>query len=302
MHPLVVHLASGQAFFSGTALIAIAVIITGPGMLRLSFGRTGRRSLAAMLSIMGVVLVLLSGTPVPIPIAIPWITAFLGWLVLLRRPGRPEEAPRPRLKLIPWGLLVLCLAAIAAETPWRFSPGIRPVRERSFTLIADSISAGLGEQEAVTWPNVLSQDHAVHVVNWSRQGETVGSALRRAPQSGVTTQLVVLEIGGNDLLGPTSDEAFEQGLDALLAFTRRGDATGTRQIIMFELPLPPFRHAIGAIQRRLARKHDVRLIPKSVLLNVIAGTDATVDGLHLSQIGHNQMAAAVWEIIGPALP
>lgn len=50
----------------------------------------------------------------------------------------------------------------------------------------------------------------------------------------------------------------------------------------------------------MASKHDVVLVPKRVLMGVLARGDATLDSIHLSQAGHEQMADAVWQIVGPA--
>lgn len=305
MHPVVVHLASGQAYFSGMAAILVAIML----VLRPWASRQAAapkvpvrraRSLPAMLSIVGLFLMVLSGTPTPTPLLVLWGMSFFAWLLLLVWPVRRDQPRHRPERGIPLVLLGMTLLAAVCEIPYRFSPKLAPVRERGFTLIADSLSAGLGEEEATTWPKLLERRHGLQVDDWSKQGETVASALRRAPAGGVTTPLVLLEIGGNDLLGPTTDAAFESGLDGLLEFARRGDNQGDRQLVMFELPLPPFRQNVGAIQRRLAMKHGVRLIPKSVLLGVVAGSDATVDGLHLSQSGHDRMAAEVWGIIGPA--
>ena len=71
---------------------------------------------------------------------------------------------------------------------------------------------------------------------------------------------------------------------------------------MLELPLPPFYNSFGLIQRKLARKYGVKLVPKRVFLSVLAGGGATLDSIHLSQAGHQQMANVVWEIVGPAYP
>ncbi|WP_339688349.1 hypothetical protein [Gimesia maris] len=68
--------------------------------------------------------------------------------------------------------------------------------------------------------------------------------------------------------------------------------------LLLELPLPPFYHGFGRIQRRLAKKHDVKLVPKRVLLSILAGGDATLDSIHLSQIGQQKMADVVWGIVG----
>ena len=69
---------------------------------------------------------------------------------------------------------------------------------------------------------------------------------------------------------------------------------------MFELPLPPFHNSFGRIQRDLAGKYNVKLIPKRVFMRILSGADKTLDSIHLTQSGHDLMAKTVWEIIGPA--
>lgn len=66
---------------------------------------------------------------------------------------------------------------------------------------------------------------------------------------------------------------------------------------MFELPLPPFCNEFGRVQRRLAAKHGVTLIPKRVFATVLAGEEATLDSIHLSRAGHERMAEVVWGLI-----
>lgn len=98
------------------------------------------------------------------------------------------------------------------------------------------------------------------------------------------------------MLGSTKSSQFARDLDALLSAVAAPD----RQLIMFELPLPPLRHEYGRIQRALAKKYDVALIPKRVLVSVIAPDNSTVDSIHLTAVGHQRMAERVWSIVGPA--
>jgi lysophospholipase L1-like esterase len=74
-----------------------------------------------------------------------------------------------------------------------------------------------------------------------------------------------------------------------------------RTVVMFELPLLPNEIAYGQIQRRLASKYGVWLIPKRYFVQVIGGADATLDGLHLSQDGTRQMALLVAKVLSPLL-
>jgi len=66
---------------------------------------------------------------------------------------------------------------------------------------------------------------------------------------------------------------------------------------MFELPLLPFCNAFGRAQRILAKKHEVTLIPKSYMTKVFSLKGGTLDGLHLSQKGHNALANSVYSLL-----
>jgi len=140
--------------------------------------------------------------------------------------------------------------------------------------------------------------HNVKVHDISHVGERAASALKRAQAEHIDSPVIILEIGGNDLLGSTSSAQFSQDLDALLAHV----ASPGRQLIMFELPLPPFCHEYGRIQRTLARKHNVALVPKRVFLSILAANGSTVDAVHLSKVGHQRMAKCVWQLVSAAFP
>ena len=89
-----------------------------------------------------------------------------------------------------------------------------------------------------------------------------------------STSLVLVEIGGNDVLRATRPLAFEEGLDVLLAKLR----DTRRTVVMLELPLPPFHNRYGEVQRRLAKRHGVLLVPKRVLMGVLTSAgSATLD-------------------------
>lgn len=94
-------------------------------------------------------------------------------------------------------------------------------------------------------------------------------------------------------MGSTTPAQFLEGLDTLVEEVK---APG-RQLLMFELPLPPFYTAFGNHQRNVASKHGVKLIPKRHFYSVIGKPQNTVDGVHLSQQGHDAMAAIVADII-----
>ena len=85
-------------------------------------------------------------------------------------------------------------------------------------------------------------------------------------------------------------------LEALLSRLK----SNGRTVIVLELPLPPTFNRYGEIQRRLARRHGVRLVPKRVLLGILTTGGATLDSVHLSETGQALMAETIWGILRPA--
>jgi acyl-CoA thioesterase-1 len=277
---------TGAAFFVGVGFVVVSIVA-------FSLARAGWPTVVATLvAVVGLAFVTLSATPLPY-----WLYALAGvvtvpWLAGERsRRGWPARCRRP----LRWGVAAVWLVAAAVEAPYYVTPAVAAAGRPTLYVIGDSIAAGVGGREE-TWPRILARTGPMEVVDLSRAGadvRTVGGQADRLPADG---GLVLVEIGGNDLLGITSAADFERGLDHLLG---RVVVPG-RTVVMFELPLPPFCNDYGLAQRRLAAKHGVALIPRRVLMAVLTGDAATSDSLHLTAAGHQRMADAVWAVIRPA--
>ena len=70
---------------------------------------------------------------------------------------------------------------------------------------------------------------------------------------------------------------------------------------MMEIPWAPFHGAFCRAQRDMAEKHGVTLIPRRIFAGVLEGRDSTVEGIHLSNRGHEKMARVFMEICGEML-
>lgn len=191
-------------------------------------------------------------------------------------------------------LLVLRIALGISEARYHLAPKIDVGKATSFAVLGDSLTAGFGDSDASDrWATLVARDLGVELQDYSQMGATVGSTYERLDFDSIDASLVLVELGGNDILGTTSPAAFEQDLERLMAKLVQRDRT----VVMFELPLPPFYHRYGVIQRRIARRYDVPLIPKRVLLGVITSGGATIDSIHLTQAGHRSLAASVGGIL-----
>ncbi|MFK7818911.1 MAG: SGNH/GDSL hydrolase family protein [Planctomycetaceae bacterium] len=283
MNPLVAHIVSGHSFFTGISLLVCGVLLSS---------REARiwKRLAFLACVVGVLGIALSSTAIPYWLYAIAITITTGWLVSL-----PKKKWRRRMTI---ATVSVWIVAAAIELPFHTVPQLEPIESRGVTIIGDSVTAGVGGDEtSETWPAILQREHGLAVQDISHVGETAASALKRATAVKIESPLVIVEIGGNDVLGSTSAARFERDLDALLSHLQAPN----RQIVMFELPLPPFFHEYGRVQRKVAANHNVALIPKRVFLTVLAGGDSTLDTIHLSQAGHQAMANAVWDVVGEAI-
>lgn len=295
---------SGQALFLGAAMILAAAAL----LPRVS----GWKAAAlAMLVRVGLVLAIVSAVPLSYWLYASAIGLTAVWLWRERREKLKPSAScaNGTTAAEPLALrratVVLWIGIVLLELPYHFLPRLPGAGNPPLFIIGDSLSAGIGSGTRHTWPELLPDSVEVH--NLARPGATTAMAWKsQANQLPPAGGLVLIEIGGNDLLGTTTAREFERHLEALLA-RASGSAEGSpsqvakaspRTVVMFELPLPPMSNEYGRIQRRLAGRYGVHLIPKRVFMGVLAGGGATLDSIHLTDEGHEHMAATVWQVIG----
>jgi acyl-CoA thioesterase I len=275
--------ADGRAYFAGIVLVGLAL-----AMLAGRKTRKPSKSPRIML-IVGAITILLSSTPAPIWFYILWLLATSAWLVQQAQPLL-KKGPRVALFVAAFGF---CFLAAGMEVPYRHLPTLGSDTPKRLYVIGDSISSGIGSGE-VAWPKVLASSKGIEVFDLSSPGATAQTALTQAQRIPAEPAVIIVEIGGNDLLGGASNSEFERDLRRLLETLR----SPSRRIVMFELPLPPFSNGYGRIQRSLASEFGVTLIPKNVLAHVLGSARGTLDGLHLSEEGHREIADTVRKVVG----
>jgi lysophospholipase L1-like esterase len=240
--------------------------------------------------VLGIVLVFLSETPISKWIYMVWAVSFLVFLFIVIRPTKVvQRAYLPRIVFV-----CICVAALVIELPFHFGQKIPQGNFKKLYVIGDSVSAGIGGKGERTWPIVFGEKYRVDVTNLSVAGATAGSILPQAGKIIDGNAVVLLEIGGNDLLSMTPQTLFEQNLRSLLQKVVKPN----RYVLMFELPLAPWHIGYGRVQRRLVAEFGVTLIPKRFLADVFGTKGATVDLAHLSPEGHKIMAEKVWSLLG----
>jgi acyl-CoA thioesterase-1 len=251
---------SGQLFFGAVALLLGAMVAP--------------KRLAGVMGLLALPLAAVSGS---LFATILVLLGFLAWSV--GGFGRRRD-----LSVI--GAVIGILAAVT-ELPFHLRGRQLEMPSRIF-VIGDSLASG-GFGEGATWPLLLQQNLRVPVLNLSLASSDTALALERQmtelPAPLDRRELVLIEIGGNDMLDGVPPAKFAAALDELLTLAGKG-----RQVAMLEFPLLPGRWSYGAIQRQLAKKHRCKLIPKRMLAGVLTGRGNTFDGIHLTENGHRALA------------
>jgi acyl-CoA thioesterase-1 len=283
------HLASGHAWFSCGLLF---LLLLGLDLIGAFAARRRLVAASRLLLLTAVCVAAVSATPVSLWLAVPLLASCLAYALF-------GFADKSRTRRLAFGAAagICVLTAEVLELPYHLTrPPEAPHPHRLYVL-ADSLAAGVGG-EAMTWPRRLAELTSVEVRDLSSPGADTRSALLRqmptVEREGDQQAWVLLCIGGNDMLGPTSAQEFGAALDKLLT-AARGDPERPRLVLMLELPLIPWAASFGMLQRRLACKHGVILVPKRVLAGVILNNANVLDGLHLSRAGHESLA---WALAG----
>jgi acyl-CoA thioesterase I len=289
MNPAALYFASGESFYSGSALLVLTVAAS-PFLQKQRLLRV--RNGIAWLSL---AMIVMACPPFAWVIDVIFMGCFTLWFITANR--RKKDSSWTRLQVCSTIiLLALVVVLTAMELPRRIMPVLVGDRSDRLVVIGDSISSGI-DPRAQTWPLVLQQISGTSVRNLARPGALTIEALTMAKQLTQEDKVVVIEIGGNDLLMGVSSADFERALESLLSKV----SVPARTVVMFELPLLPHRIAYGQIQRRLASKYNVAPIPKHYFTDVLGDANATSDGLHLSTAGARHMAVLMAQVLAPVL-
>ena len=289
MNPVALYFASGESLYLGVTLLVL-VIIASPFLKNTWLLRL--RNAGAWL---GLAMIVMACPPSPLSADLTFVAAFLLWFIASNRVDATRTLRRLRRGSTAV-LMMFLLVLTVVEFSYRRMPIIVGQPSDHLVVIGDSISSGI-DSHIPAWPVVFQQMSGVSVTNLARPGAEVSEALAMAQMLTPDDHVVLIEIGGNDLLMGVSSDEFEQHLNTLLS---KVTAPG-RTVAMFELPLLPHKIAYGQIQRRLAAKYRISLIPKRYLAGVIGGANATSDGLHLSATGSRRMAALVIQALSSVL-
>jgi lysophospholipase L1-like esterase len=282
------HVYSGDMLFTAAGLLVVAVIAD----LTLARDRheIARRA-ARILFLLALPLGALATVPVPLLIVVPLVGAWMAHIVC----GFGRRSRRAAV-ISGSAVVVLTLAALVPELAWRMKDPPRTPPPPTIFVLGDSISSG-GFGESGTWIELLASRTGIDLIDLASPSETTGSALQYQVEelSACDRCGVVIELGGNEMLGGGSVREFERNLRSLITESR---ARGAEVVWLVEFPPLPGRWWWTAAQRRTARATESFLIPRRILARVLVKEENTFDGLHLTDSGHAELAGRIEPWLG----
>jgi lysophospholipase L1-like esterase len=282
------HVYSGDMLFTAAGLLVVSVVadFTIPPR-RHEIARRAARILFLLSVPLGALATVPLSRFVVIPLGAAWIAHMICGFG-----NRSRRAAFISGSLV----LVLGLAALVPELAWRVKTSPRTPPPPKIFVMGDSLSSG-GFGEDRTWVERLRSRMEIELVDLSSPSETTASAIQfQIPELSECERCgVLIELGGNEMLGGGSVEEYERNLRALIRESRERNA---EVVWLLEFPPLPARWAWAAAQRRTARATGSILIPRRILAGVLVKEENTFDGLHLTDRGHAELAARVEPWLG----
>lgn len=187
-------------------------------------------------------------------------------------------------------LVAVVSVACGADAPNLDSPG------RTIVCLGDSITAGVGAGAGEGYPDRLAARLGIEVINAGVPGDTSSDALARL--DGVLAHdpwLVIVELGGNDLLRQVpmerTEKAMREILDRLIA---------ARVVPVLVEIHGPFGGRYRDLFARLEEDYEVPLV-EDVLPEILTDSRFKADSIHPNAAGYAQLAEAVADKVKPLL-
>ncbi|MEQ8787465.1 MAG: GDSL-type esterase/lipase family protein [Pirellulaceae bacterium] len=207
--------------------------------------------------------------------------ASTAWSIRRRPTAQRDPKPMEWQSRLTWATLVLLWlswgyfawdfddAASASRRP-PFDPS-RPV-----VCLGDSLTAG-------GYPTLLAERLSVPVVDMGVEGNTTRDAIAQAPAlAALQPQVVVVEIGGNDYVqGATRDET-RDNLQHIVNVCRNAGA----EVVLVEIPRGFVADPYGGLEREIARRDDLELIPDTTIRWFVLRSPYAPPGMWLHREWH----------------
>jgi acyl-CoA thioesterase-1 len=165
-------------------------------------------------------------------------------------------------------------------------------------ILGDSLSYGTGANTGEDYPSLLTKTTGWDIINEGVPGDTTAGGLARLPDLLEVYQpkLLIVELGGNDLLRQTSPTEITQNLSSILGLAK---AQGIQTILVAIPEISALKAAVGSLSdhplyEKLAKETNTPLIA-DVFSDVLSDRTLKADQIHANAKGYAVVSAKFGE-------
>jgi acyl-CoA thioesterase I len=151
----------------------------------------------------------------------------------------------------------------------------------------DSLTYGFGAPKGKSWPDVLAQKSGHIVINDGISGNTTEDGIQRFSQSLEDNQpsLVILSLGGNDMLRQMSHEKMIANLKSMI---ETAEKKGIQVVLLAEpQPAVTWRLHDADFYTQIAKEEKIPVI-SDVYSSLLSSSENKSDLIHLNATGYEK--------------
>lgn len=156
-------------------------------------------------------------------------------------------------------------------------------------VLGDSLSYGTGANAGEDYPTLLAKSTGWNIINEGIPGDTSAGGLQRLPAllEAHQPKLLILELGGNDLLRQAPQTEIVHNLKTILSMAK---AQGVASVLVAIPEISPLKAAVGNLSdhplyETIAKETATPLIA-DVFSDVLSDRDLKSDQIHANALGY----------------
>lgn len=188
-------------------------------------------------------------------------------------------------------LIVLGVMLLAACS----SPELEPLPPDGVILaFGDSLTEGVGAGPDGDYPTRLAELTGRTVINAGVSGQTLGEGLARLPETLDRTRpdIMILLMGGNDILRNASPREARDNLEAMITMARDRGV----DVVLLGVPEKSLFSSAAPFYEELAETHDL-VFERGLVASLLRRPGYKADVVHLNDRGYAALAERVLELL-----
>lgn len=193
---------------------------------------------------------------------------------------------------------MVCLAIFVGRKYYWYPITNKDAGADVIVAFGDSLTYGTGAGRGQDWPSLVSEKCNCRIVNKGVPGDTSSDALARLDRDvlALDPQIVIIGLGGNDILQRTTPETMFGNLRTIIDRVQDSGA----MVVLLGLNGFPLASSLGGEYKALARETGSVYVP-NILGGILTSAKLRADQVHPNAEGYKIIADRVYDKLEPHL-